>query len=68
MKLIFLAIVIFGIYFIFFKKPNVLKNSKDYEDSETVIECEECGLYVSAKEMVMRDGKQYCSKECARLK
>ncbi len=65
-KLIVLGVVLYGVYFIFFKKPGMLKNK--YEDSETVVECEECGVYISTKEAIMKDGKQYCSKECAKLK
>ena len=63
-----MGLVLYGVYFIFFKKPEMLKKSGNNDDSETVVECEECGVYVSVKETVMRDGKQFCSKECARLK
>jgi uncharacterized protein len=59
--------VIYGVYFIFFKKPDMIKKSKK-DDSETVVECQECGVYISMKEAVFKDGKEYCSKECARLK
>lgn len=65
-KLLVLAVVLYGVYFIFFKKPNMLKGKND--DSETVVECKECGVYISTKEAIFKDGKEYCSKECARLK
>ncbi len=65
-KLLVLGVVLYGVYFIFFKKPNMLKGKHD--DSETVVECEECGVYISTKEAILKDGKQYCSKECAKLK
>ncbi len=65
-KLILLAAIMYGIYFIFFKKPSMIKDKNS--DSETVVECEECGVYVSMKETILKDGKYYCSKECAGLK
>jgi uncharacterized protein len=68
LKLIIMGAVIYGVYFIFFKKPEMLKKGGNKDDSETVVECEECGVYVSVKESVMIDGKQFCSKECAGLK
>ena len=65
-KLLMLGAVLYAVYFIFFKKPNMLKDK--YKDSDTVIECAECGVYISTKEAIMKDGKQFCSKECAKLK
>ena len=67
-KLLMMGLVLYGVYFIFFKKPEMLKKSGNNDDSETVVECEKCGVYVSVHECIMRDGKQFCSKECARLK
>ena len=67
-KLIILAVVLYGVYFIFFKKPDMLKAKEKFDDSETVVECSECGVYISAKEAIIKDGKQYCSNECTRLK
>lgn len=67
LKLIIMGAVIYGVYFIFFKKPDMIKKSKK-DDSETVVECQECGVYISMKEAVFKDGKNYCSKECAGLK
>lgn len=67
-KLLILAAVLYGVYFIFFKKPDMLKDKEKFEDSETVVECGKCGVYISASEAVIKDGKQYCSNECAGLK
>lgn len=67
-KLLIMGAVLYGVYFIFFKKPEMLKGSSKDEDSETVVECEKCGIYISIKEAVMKDGKYYCSKECAGIK
>jgi len=66
LKLIIMGAVIYGVYFIFFKKPEMIKKSKK-DDSETVVECQKCSVYVSVKEAVLKDGKYYCSKECAGL-
>ena len=65
-KLVILGVIFYGIYFIFFKKPSMIKDKNS--DSETVVECEECGVYISMKETIFKDGKNYCSKECAGLK
>ncbi len=68
MKFIILGIIIYIVYFLFFRKPSLSKDDKKLKDSETVVECQECGVYTSVNEIVLRDGKQYCSKECAKLK
>lgn len=65
-KLLILGVVLYVVYFVFFKKPNMIKDK--YKDSDTVIECEECGVYTDDKEIIMKGAKHYCSKECARLK
>ena len=67
-KLLIMGLVLYGVYFIFFKKPDMLKKGRNNDDSETVEACEKCGVYISVKESVMIDGKQFCSKECAGLK
>jgi len=67
-KLILLAVVLYGVYFIFFRKPSKSKKSIENEDSETVVECKKCGVYISANEILQKDGKNYCSEECARLR
>jgi uncharacterized protein len=61
-KFLLLAIILYGIYFIFFKKKRSISN----EDEELMIECEKCGVYVSKKEAIISNGKYYCSKECLR--
>jgi len=66
LKLLILGVIFYGIYFIFFKKPNMIKDKNS--DSETVVECEECGVYISVNEAILKDGQQFCSKGCAKLK
>lgn len=71
MKLLILAIVIYLIYN-FFVKEKPIKNQqtdrkKDQkkEDEDLMVECEKCKTYVSSKEAIIKNGKFYCSKECA---
>ncbi len=66
-KLIFLAVVLYGVYFIFFRKPNIAKKNSEIEDTQTVIECDKCGVYISSEEIINKNNKHYCSDECARL-
>jgi uncharacterized protein len=65
-KVLILGAVLYAVYFIFFKKPSMIKDK--YKDSDTVIECFECGVYADVKETVYKDGKNYCSNECAGLR
>lgn len=67
-KLLIFVLVLAIIYFIFFKKKSVESggsSTKDTIDDQTMVECSKCGTYVSTKESIMKDGKHYCSKECA---
>ena len=72
-KVIIVLIILGLIYFFFIKKPSVIQESKEKKDKtkqldeETMIECKECGVYVSVKDSIIKDGLHYCSKECARL-
>ncbi len=77
-KLILLAAVIYVIYTLFFKEGNLVEKMKesapkpskkgDDKDVNTVVECQKCGVYVSVDEAILKDGKYYCSKECAEVK
>ncbi len=62
-KLLILALVIAIVYFLFIKK----RKEKDKE-VEQMVDCKECGTYISANEAILKSGKEYCSKECAKLK
>ena len=69
-KLVIVAIIVYAIYFMLFKKPSIEQKSqkkRENIDSETMIECAKCGAYVSNNEAIIKDGKFYCSKECAGL-
>ncbi len=67
-KLLLVAVIVYAIYFVLFKKPEIKrKNKKENLDSETMLECSKCGAYVSGDEAIIKDGRFYCSKECAGL-
>ncbi|NPA81031.1 MAG: hypothetical protein GXO31_00280 [Epsilonproteobacteria bacterium] len=78
-KWIIFGIILYIIYIVFFKKENLLskvkeaakktdKKKRDKEESEVMVECSKCGIFISSKEAVIKDGKYYCSKECAGVK
>ena len=58
-KILLLALVVGGVYYFFIKKKPLPK------ETETMVECEKCGTFVSTKEAIIKDGKYYCSKKCA---
>ncbi len=70
-KLILFLIILYIIYTLFFKKSSLKmdrKKKKDIkESSETMVECQKCGLFISSKDAIIKNGKYYCSKECAEL-
>lgn len=70
-KWLLFALFVFGIYYFFFRKSKSIKDevSKNNKKSESImLECTQCGTYVTSDECVIKDGKYYCSKDCARLK
>ncbi len=76
-KLIILAVVLYIIYTLFFKNQNFIEKIKPKEQKnpkeknpevDTVVECHKCGVYVSTKEAIIKDGFYFCSKECAEIK
>ena len=67
-KLILLVAIIYAIYH-FFIKPKPIKEKKKSEkqkDEDIMVECAKCKTYVSSKEAIIKNGKYYCSKECAK--
>lgn len=68
LKILIFLIVIFLIYLVFFKtkRPNLKKDSKKRLDAQTLVECETCKTFVSVNEAIIKNGKYYCSKECAK--
>ena len=70
-KLLVLILVLVVVYYIFFSKSSKKKRKANSEkrkkeiNSENMIACAKCGVYVSTKEAIIKDGKYYCSNECA---
>jgi len=72
LKIMIFATLIAVIYFKFFKKPlarkpsqDIKKKSKD-KSEEIMVECKECGTYISNTEAIIKDGDYYCSQECVK--
>lgn len=66
-KLLVLAALIAGVYLLFFRKPRNKAGSDSETNEETLTPCEACGTYVSHHEAIIKNGKFYCSKSCAKL-
>ena len=69
-KLVIFVAVIAVIYYVFFrkKKPSGNNGSQPTEkDGEIMVECTQCGTFVSADEAIIKEGRYYCSKACADL-
>jgi len=69
LKWLIFGAIIYAVYTIFFKSKSVTSNdkkthTKDDSDSEEMVECCECGTFISTKEAFIKSGKFYCSKEC----
>lgn len=74
-KLLVIALVIGAIYYLFFRKPSKAADNsgaangkkEDKKLDDVMVECAKCGTFVSSKEAIIKDGRYYCSKECAAL-
>jgi len=68
LKILAIAVVLFLIYIILFKKNReneVSKNKKDKEHIDDImVECPTCNTFVSKREAILSNGEFYCSKEC----
>ena len=66
-KFLIFAVIMFIIYTLFFKKsaPKKSTKRKSEDDGEIMVECCECSTFVSKDEAIIKNGKFYCSKECA---
>ncbi len=75
LKVLFnLAVIIvvgYIIYVKFFKKPkkDIQKDdSRKKTDGALMVSCEKCGTFVESGDSIAKDGKFYCSKECAEVR
>ena len=65
LKILAIAVVLFLVYIVLFKKDREKNVKKDDEKIEDVmIECPTCGTFVSKKEAILSNGQYFCSKEC----
>ncbi len=69
LKWLIFGVIVYAVYILFFKEKNIAsKDSKSFKkddnDSEEMVECCECGTFISSKEAFIKNGKFYCSKEC----
>lgn len=70
LKFLAVAVVLFIVYIIFFKKnreKNIVKK-KDIKYEDDMLECPTCQTYISTKESILSNGKFYCSKDCLNKK
>lgn len=63
-KIIILALVLFLIYMLFFKKSRKTNKPDDRLISDEMVECPTCNTFVSSKEAIVSSGKFFCSKDC----
>jgi len=66
-----LVIALIGlVYFLFIKKKPLAgenqksKKKKDKLDDDDMVECKQCGTYITLNEALLRDGNYFCSDEC----
>ena len=71
LKILLTAGLIYIAYVAFFKKPTLKSPSdkkKPKEDKkeaiQELVECAQCGTYISQEETILSMGKSFCSKEC----
>lgn len=66
LKILSIVAVLFLIYIIFFKKNRevIVKEKKDDNITDEMVECPSCSTFVSKKEAIISSGRYYCSKEC----
>ncbi len=65
-KVIAFLAVIFLVYLVFFKKirETKIKDKRNEEITDTMIECPTCKTYISKDDAILSNGKYFCSKEC----
>ena len=70
-KILAVAVVLFLVYMLFFKKNREQeikskKSKKEEQISDEMIECCACGTFVSKDEAIISDAKYFCSQECVK--
>lgn len=65
-KFLAIAVVLFLIYIVLFKKDREKEVTKkeDEKIEDIMVACPTCGTFISKKEAILSNGHFYCSKEC----
>lgn len=64
-KLLLIIIAIGILYFLIFPKPKHKQSKK--KDIENLIECDKCNTFVSSREIITKNHKNFC-KDCIKEK
>lgn len=66
LKFLAIAVVLFLIYIVLFKKDREKSVTKkeDEKIEDVMVECPSCSTFVSKKEAILSNGHFYCTKEC----
>jgi len=65
LKFLAIAVVLFLVYIILFKKDREKSVKKEDDKIEDVmVECPTCNTFVSKKEAILSNGQYFCSKDC----
>ncbi|CAM2865257.1 PP0621 family protein [Helicobacter burdigaliensis] len=69
MQWLVVILLIVAVYYLFIRKPKTKEKAKNThkKPEEIMVECEKCGVYVSSKEAIIKDGAYFCSHECAKI-
>lgn len=65
-KIVAVLTVLFLVYILFFKKKreSEIKEKKEDTISNEMIECKNCGTFISKDEAILSNANYFCSKEC----
>jgi len=66
LKFLAIAVVLFLIYIVLFKKDREkdVTKKEDEKIEDIMVECPTCSTFVSKKEAILSNGHFYCSKDC----
>jgi len=65
-KFLAFAGIIFLVYIVFFKKNREqnIRDKKNEEITDTMVECPTCKTYVSKDDAILSNGRYFCRSEC----
>ncbi len=64
--LLVIGVIAFVYYFFIKKKPikSTTPTQKNKVQSDEMVQCQTCEVYVEISETILSNGKYYCSQEC----